>query len=509
MKLLYATLAVLALAHLTFAEHIYNLVVLGAPGVGKSSLLNMLANEANAFEESHSMFSPDRSFTPVAKVYPLVESNDIVTVRLVDTRGDAADNRTYSASLDAFVRELNYTDAFVLCVDASNPRFTASMRDLVEHFNASFPNFMQHTVLVFTKWSGLETSHINNIRKEYRDTFAKFYGTKNMPAFFLDSRFKNAAESVKKLTLTELVNFKYFLLIKGKPYATDTPRRVAAPKTTTSPAHVTDRSESSDDADDASEKNSEEEEEDKGHKEKLAHLNRQEGAIFTKELRSLYWSVNNGRFKHINSTLRNPLNRKLMLDALRHLQSVEQLHVYGDERTDDRFDALIEMHDIAGLYFAVHTTGDGNCLYNAVSRLLFGTERLCPLVRLSSLFVLVEHEAFFRDVMKRWYYDSSFENLVEETSGSYKWGNMLNIASLAIAINRGVYLLALNRDTLMPYSQQYSLTYYDENNRRPLVLAHTGSHFVPLLAASERTSLPADISSNLFAEFNKINATLV
>ena len=68
-----------------FENSIYNIVVLGNTGVGKSSLLNMLAGNQNAFivgDEGNS-----QTQLTSYDVYKFLGKQDGIKLRLVDTQG--------------------------------------------------------------------------------------------------------------------------------------------------------------------------------------------------------------------------------------------------------------------------------------------------------------------------------------------------------------------------------------------------------------------------------------
>ena len=50
-------------------------------------------------------------------------------------------------------------------------------------------------------------------------------------------------------------------------------------------------------------------------------------------------------------------------------------------------------------YYTAKTTGDGNCLYSAVSLSLFGEESHSPLIRLAAVCHAVEHFHHYSDMV--------------------------------------------------------------------------------------------------------------
>ena len=147
-------------------SEIYNVVVLGNTGVGKSSLLNMFAGNETAFKVGHNALS-ETQFT-THEVYHLMGKEDYPKTRLVDTQGlsdTGGDKSDMSHIVDMVkqIKELKEIDLFLLCLDGSNPRLTQYVKSIIILFRDIFPDFLSHTVLVFNKWTSPEPDKLNNL----------------------------------------------------------------------------------------------------------------------------------------------------------------------------------------------------------------------------------------------------------------------------------------------------------------------------------------------------------
>ncbi len=173
-----------------FENSIYNIVVLGNTGVGKSSLLNMLAGNQNAFivgDEGNS-----QTQLTSYDVYKFLGKQDGIKLRLVDTQGlsdtggDKKDMQHIKNMVER-IRELETIDLFLLCLDGMNPRFTAYVQSTISLFSDIFPDFLHHTVLVFNKWNIPQQERKATLKTNYRDLINKNFNHPNIPCFFIDS----------------------------------------------------------------------------------------------------------------------------------------------------------------------------------------------------------------------------------------------------------------------------------------------------------------------------------
>jgi tRNA U34 5-carboxymethylaminomethyl modifying GTPase MnmE/TrmE len=171
-------------------KEIYNMVVLGNTGVGKSSLLNMLGGKDDAFEvgdntESVTQYSNSKVLRFMGK-----ESN--ILLRLIDTQGlsdtggDTTDMVHIKNMVDT-IRKLESIDLFLICLDGTNPRFTSYVQDTISLFSQIFPDFLFHSVLVFNKWTTPDMSKLSEQKSQYQQLFKKVYEIQNIPCFFIDS----------------------------------------------------------------------------------------------------------------------------------------------------------------------------------------------------------------------------------------------------------------------------------------------------------------------------------
>jgi predicted GTPase len=175
-------------------KSIYNVVVLGNTGVGKSSLLNMLAGQ-DVFRVGEGAMS-ETSLTK-ASVHRLFDNNSAIQLRLIDTQGlsDSGGNAKDMEHIKNMVESIKkeqFVDLFIICFDGTSPRFSAYAQSTVKLFQQIFPEFWRHTVLVFNKWTSPDVNRMNNLRAEYQVIFKRDFKVDQIPCYFIDSFFNRA-----------------------------------------------------------------------------------------------------------------------------------------------------------------------------------------------------------------------------------------------------------------------------------------------------------------------------
>ncbi|RNA05851.1 Chromo domain [Brachionus plicatilis] len=122
---------------------------------------------------------------------------------------------------------------------------------------------------------------------------------------------------------------------------------------------------------------------------------------------------------------------------------------------------------------SLRTTGDGNCLYNAISLSIFGNEDWSLDIKLCMIFILIENENYFRDLIKKFRYEESFERLVEDSATIDEYGTEFNIMALSLLFLRPIKCYSLSNLALN--SDISKLGGY------PIFLTLKSQHFTPII----------------------------
>jgi predicted GTPase len=210
-----------------------NIVALGSTGVGKSSLLNMFAGEQHAFKVGESVKSETQ--LTEHKVFNALGDETRFKIRLVDTQGlsdGAGDQKDmeHIKNIVKSIRDLEHIDLFILCLDSTNPRLADYVKSTIDLFIKIFPDFLDHTVLAFNKWTSPDIHKRNNLKFEYQEKFEILYQKEDLNCYFFDSYFNlkmlrdndNGTQTVrdlhpdiKKRTMEQIESFLKYVVVKN------------------------------------------------------------------------------------------------------------------------------------------------------------------------------------------------------------------------------------------------------------------------------------------------------
>ena len=92
------------------------------------------------------------------------------------------------------------------------------------------------------------------------------------------------------------------------------------------------------------------------------------------------------------------------------------------------------------------TTGDGNCMYNALSLAVCGTEHLSVVIRLLTTYALVKHRTAMIEALSHIYFSGNHEQRVQMLIETMHkaihlgvWGTDLHLFSLSLLLNRPIF----------------------------------------------------------------------
>ena len=144
------------------------------------------------------------------------------------------------------------------------------------------------------------------------------------------------------------------------------------------------------------------------------------------------------------------------------------------------------------------TTGDGNCLYNAFSILLFENEDKWHIIKSCMLYQMFKHKDFFQEIMTSLNYNENVDISIQRAARSREYGNEINILALAILFQRDIIVYIASTKTNQINQVIYSLNIKNKNDN-PCLIGLVNEHFFPILV--EKTLIPQQeriISKNYF-----------
>ncbi|CAF0853900.1 unnamed protein product [Brachionus calyciflorus] len=185
-------------------------------------------------------------------------------------------------------------------------------------------------------------------------------------------------------------------------------------------------------------------------------------------------------------------NRRNFLNLVDFLSSKSIVLFSNQEKENNpKFLEILKQTKLERYHFIIKSKLDGNCFYNAISTCFFGNEENSLLIKLGSIFIMLENEILFRRIIVDHYYNESFEKIVCDSFSKNSWAMMLNIYATSILINRPILSFNLNHETLKVYIQKYL---YRKSALEPVLIAFYINHFCPILC-SEKDQL--DYQSNI------------
>ena len=122
---------------------------------------------------------------------------------------------------------------------------------------------------------------------------------------------------------------------------------------------------------------------------------------------------------------------------------------YANTLPDPSVDMYVqqECHPLFLLTFKpIATTGDGNCMYSALSVAFCGTERLSVVIRLITVYALIKYRTAMIDALSHIHFSGNNEQHVQMlTDTMHKaihpcvWGTNLYLFSLSLLLNRPIF----------------------------------------------------------------------
>ena len=163
-----------------------------------------------------------------------------------------------------------------------------------------------------------------------------------------------------------------------------------------------------------------------------------------------------------------------LVKALRNIENYWRFN--GTDTVYDNYNFILGIEDH---FFPVYCTGDGNCLYNSISKILFGNESKNILIKLCSIFILFEYEEFFQNFSKNQNYDNTLNQFITFSCRKNEFSTERNVLAISLLLDRTIYsyneTLKLNQPCRFKYCLSRSSTY------EPILIGYYKIHFFPIL----------------------------
>jgi hypothetical protein len=138
-----------------------------------------------------------------------------------------------------------------------------------------------------------------------------------------------------------------------------------------------------------------------------------------------------------NSVIRNQIADQVQ--TINHLLARSPyITVYNkDPSVKQRSKIGYSVQAFDSVYSRIRITGDGNCLYNSLSLIKIGSERLTLSMRLLAINAMINNSDHFRTLGR--VLNSSFEEQISKTTTNQQWGEEVQIHALSIALCQPIY----------------------------------------------------------------------
>ena len=152
---------------------------------------------------------------------------------------------------------------------------------------------------------------------------------------------------------------------------------------------------------------------------------------------------------------------------------------YQNQLIDDKFYRVVYLNNVTNLE-PIETTRNGNCLYNAISIIIFGCEDYFYLIKICVLSILLRYEAYFRNILLKCDSQFSFEEYIENCAIQFSWGDEISQIAVSILLDRPLYVYSFDPIKLIPYSYEFCVN-PNSLNKFSINLGFIVNHFVALL----------------------------
>ena len=178
-------------------------------------------------------------------------------------------------------------------------------------------------------------------------------------------------------------------------------------------------------------------------------------------------------------------NNNIIQEVIKKCRNTFKLPTYFGQIKDDKVKQIViklTTNDNSK-FEAILTTGDGNCLYSAVSNALFGNESYSFKLRLASLLIIIKYEQFFDNLYREAQADT-FENLIKKVATNKSWGNDLIMIALSIVIKRPIFYYNTLGNTAKTTQTLNKIAYANKSQllTAPINLVLNEQHFTALVS---------------------------
>ncbi len=158
------------------------------------------------------------------------------------------------------------------------------------------------------------------------------------------------------------------------------------------------------------------------------------------------------------------------------------------------FDLILGINKIKNLLFPIKTVGDGNCFYRAISLLFFRSEEHFILIKVITLYYLIQEKAYFNSG-----FSSSYTQMILNAKKKNFYATQHEILAFNLAMERPIIVFSYVKGSNIPCVMKYDVSKL--KNDQSLMIAHgemvhhddvdeLPNHFVPLFRSQDIIRIP-------------------
>ena len=160
-----------------------------------------------------------------------------------------------------------------------------------------------------------------------------------------------------------------------------------------------------------------------------------------------------------------------IINNLCYFLSCQQNKIYSFQTTFDYIRENVNL--ITNTHLPIIITGDDRCLFHCISMCLFGNENFTHLIKIATVYTLIQNESYFQLMIRQQYPSSlTFEKVIENNATNRIWGDTLSMLAISMLIKRPIY-------SYTPYSKLK--TNPNKYKTYPILIYLDHNHFSALL----------------------------
>ena len=183
-------------------------------------------------------------------------------------------------------------------------------------------------------------------------------------------------------------------------------------------------------------------------------------------IKRIYLSISSAQFGTIFAFLFE--NTSFLKEMVTKLRTIVSYTHYNSQELDRNFDCLLVNNKLTTCY-AKSIIGDGNCFYRSISYLLFGTQELFFILKVLCIFILIEYEKYFENILKLNVKKITITEFIVNVASTDAWADETIMIATTILLNRTLFSFSMDQKSHKPSRLRFTMA---ANETNPL-MRHT------------------------------------